>query len=155
LSKGEFSRNIVCTQTIVDTMLKESETCGYPARRSHRTYRPDFKAQLVAACQQPGVSIAALAGQHGMNANVLHRWLKEHAQSARHQLNPASPLPARIAASPPAGFVPLPLRLPAASHEPGIPALKVELRKGGLSMSITWPIGATHEFTQWAATLLR
>jgi transposase len=155
LSKGEFTRKIMCTQTIVDTMLKEPETFGQPAPRSHRTYTPEFKGQLVAACQQPGVSIAALAGQHGMNANVLHRWLKEHAQSARHQLNPAIALPARIATSPPAGFVPLPLRLPAASHEPGTPALKVELRKGALSMSITWPIGATHEFMQWAAALLR
>jgi transposase-like protein len=157
LSKGEFSRKIVCTQTIVDIMLKDPETSGYSARRSHRTYTPEFKGQLVAACQQPGVSIAALAGQHGMNANVLHRWLKEHAQSARHQINPASPLPVRIATSPPAGFVPLPLplRLPAASHEPGTPALTVKLRKGALSMSITWPIGATHEFTQWAAALLR
>ena len=147
----------MCTQTLVDTMLKDSDVSGYSTHRTHRTYAPQFKAQLVAACQQPGVSIAALAGQHGMNANVLHRWLKEHAQSGRHQLNPAIPLPARIATSPPAGFVPLPLplRLPAASHEPGIPALKVELRKGALSMSIIWPIGATHEFTQWAETLLR
>ena len=157
MSKGEFSRKIVCTQTIVDTMLKDSPPAIRSTHRTHRTYAPEFKAQLVAACQRPDISIAALAGQHGMNANVLHRWLKEHAQSARHQLNPASPLPVRIATSPPAGFVPLPLplRLPAASHEPGTPALKVELRKGALSMSITWPIGATHEFMQWAATLLR
>ena len=140
-------------------MLKESENAGYSTALTHRTYAPQFKAQLVAACQQPGVSVAALAGQHGMNANVLHRWRKEHAQSARHQINPASPLPARMATSPPAGFVPLPLplplRLPAASPAPGNPALKVELRKGALSMSITWPIGATHEFTQWATALLR
>ena len=137
-------------------MLKDSPPAIRSTHRTHRTYAPQFKAQLVAACQQPGVSIAALAGQHGMNANVLHRWLKEHAQSARRQLNPAS-LAARTAASPPAGFVPLPLplRLPAPSPEPGTPALKVELRKGALSMSITWPIGATHEFMQWAATLLR
>jgi transposase len=145
----------VCTQTIVDTMLKETQTSGYSARRSHRTYTPEFKGQLVAACQQPGVSIAALAGQHGMNANVLHRWLKEHAQSARHQLNPAVPLLARTATSPPAGFVPLPLRLPAANHAPGIATLAIGLRKGALSMSITWPISATREFTHWAATLLR
>ena len=101
-------------------MPKESEISGYSNRRSHRTYTPEFKAQLVAACQQPGVSIAALAGQHGMNANVLHRWLKEHAQSARHQLNPASPLPVRIATSPPAGFVPLPL--PLRRKRPAIPS---------------------------------
>lgn len=34
------------------------------------------EAELVAACMQPGASIAALALRHGMNANVLHRWCK-------------------------------------------------------------------------------
>ena len=72
------SRKIVCTQQIVHTMLKESETSRYSTRRTHRTYTPEFKAELVKACKQPGASIAALALQHGMNANVLHRWLKEH-----------------------------------------------------------------------------
>jgi transposase len=157
LSKGEFSRKIVCTQTFVDTMLKDSPPAIRSTHCTHRTYAPEFKAQLVVACQQPGVSIAALAGQHGMNANVLYRWRKEHAQSARHPLNAARSLPVRITTSPPAGFVPLPLplRLPTANHEPGTPALKVEMRKGALSMSITWRIGATHEFMQWAATVLR
>ena len=60
----------------VDTMLKDPQTQRYAQRRTHRTYTPQFKAELVAACQQPGASIAALALQHGMNTNVLHRWLK-------------------------------------------------------------------------------
>ena len=62
-------------------MLKDSETSRYASRRTHRTYTREFKAELVAACQVPGASIAAVAGAHGMNANVLHRWLKEHALS--------------------------------------------------------------------------
>ena len=57
----------------VDTMLKDSQLPRYAARRTHRTYSAQFKADLVAACQRPGASIAALALQHGMNANVLHR----------------------------------------------------------------------------------
>ena len=67
-------------------MLKDSEISSHSTRRTHRTYTPEFKAKLVAACLQPGVSIAALAGQHQMNANVLHRWLKEHEHSGRHAL---------------------------------------------------------------------
>lgn len=38
------------------------------------------RAELVAARQQPGASVAAVELQHGMNTNVLHRWLKEWAQ---------------------------------------------------------------------------
>ncbi|MDO8773303.1 MAG: hypothetical protein Q7K57_32275 [Burkholderiaceae bacterium] len=35
------------------TMLKESDIAGYSTRCTHRTYTPEFKAELVAACQQP------------------------------------------------------------------------------------------------------
>ncbi|HBO9983978.1 MULTISPECIES: transposase [Pseudomonadota] len=46
--------------------------------RTRRAYSAQFKAELIAACRQPGASIAATAREHGMNANVLHRWLREH-----------------------------------------------------------------------------
>lgn len=108
---------------------------------------------MVAACQQPGVSIAALAGSHAMNANVLHRWLKEHAHSGRHQFNVASPSGTQIATLPAPAFIPV--RLPAVRHEPSVPALKVELHKGALSMTITWPINATSDFAQWTALILK
>ena len=52
--------------------------------RTRRTYSAQFKAELIAACRQPGASIAATAREHGMNANVLHRWLKEH-RLGQHQ----------------------------------------------------------------------
>uniref|UniRef100_UPI0030F7D515 transposase n=1 Tax=uncultured Acidovorax sp. TaxID=158751 RepID=UPI0030F7D515 len=39
--------------------------------RTRRVYSAQFKAELIAACQQPGASIAATAREHGMNANVL------------------------------------------------------------------------------------
>ena len=44
-------------------MLKDSENSTHQTRRTHRTYTPAFKAQLVAACHTPGASIAALAHQ--------------------------------------------------------------------------------------------
>ena len=59
-------------------MLKNPHSPRYSVPRTRRTYTPQFKAELIAACQQPGASIAATAREHGMNANVLHRWLKEH-----------------------------------------------------------------------------
>ena len=57
--------------------IPDSRSC---ATRTRRVYSAQFKAELIAACQQPGASIAATAREHGMNANVLHRWLKEHRQ---------------------------------------------------------------------------
>ena len=64
----------------VDTSLKDSQTPRYAQRRTHWNYTPQFKAELVAMCQKPGAPIAAVALQHGMNANLLHRWRKEWAQ---------------------------------------------------------------------------
>jgi hypothetical protein len=58
-------------------MLKDSETPRYAVRRTKRTYSAETKAELLAACKAPGASIAAIASSHGMNANVLHRWLKD------------------------------------------------------------------------------
>jgi transposase len=137
-------------------MLKDSETARYTGRRTHRTYTPAFKAELVAACQQPGTSIAALASGHGMNANVLHRWLKEHGrtgchrtiesqQSIDHGPSPAAP-----------AFVSL--HLPNAVSEPVATQLQIQVRKGALSMTVTWPVHAAADFAhfaQWAATILK
>ena len=153
LSRSPPSRKIVCTQQIVHTMLKESETPRYPTRRTHRTYTPEFKAELVRACQQPGASIAALAGQQGMNANVLHRWLKEHQRGGCHQLansymptipQTPSPAPAFIA-----------LALPPVTPVHQEQEIKVELRKGALSMTVTWPLSAAADLASWTAALLK
>ena len=36
----------------------------------------DHYTQVVAACLQPGVSMAAVALANGLNANLLRRWVK-------------------------------------------------------------------------------
>ena len=59
-------------------MSKETPISDAPTRRTRRSYTAQFKAQLVAACLQPGASVAALALEHGINANLLHRWRREH-----------------------------------------------------------------------------
>ena len=61
-------------------MPQEIPNSRYSVPRTRRVYSTQFKAELIAACQQVGASIAATAREHGMNANVLHRWLKEHRQ---------------------------------------------------------------------------
>lgn len=132
-------------------MLKDSEISRYSTRRTHRTYKPEFKAQLVAACQQPGASIAALAVQHGMNANVLHRWLKEHQHNGRHQL---TSMPA-IATSPSQTPSFIPLALPAAPPVANAQEVKVELCKGSLSMVVTWPLNAAADFATWTVAILK
>jgi transposase-like protein len=142
----------VCTQKVVHTMLKDSDTTLFPTRRSHRTYTKQFKAELVAACQQPGCSIAALAGRHAMNVNVLHRWLKEYERSGLHQLEPNDPSSAvNLQLTSPA-FVPVKFAAPA--REATEQAIKLELRKGAVSMTITWPASAAGDLAHWTRTVL-
>ena len=44
-------------------------------RRRRRRHSAAFRAEAVAACQHPGVSIAAVALARGLNANLLRRWV--------------------------------------------------------------------------------
>jgi transposase len=46
-------------------------------RDGRREYRPDAKQAVLAQCDRPGVSIAAVALANGLNANVVRRWLVE------------------------------------------------------------------------------
>ena len=65
-------------------MSQETPNSHHSGLRKRRVYSAQFKAELIAACQQPGTSIAATAREHGINANVLHRWLREH-RLGQHQ----------------------------------------------------------------------
>ena len=47
----------------------------HPKPLVRRTHSPEFKARVLAACRQPGASIAAVALAHGINANVVHKGL--------------------------------------------------------------------------------
>ena len=38
-------------------------------------YSAQAKAELVRRCSQPGVSVAAMALAHGLNANLLRKWI--------------------------------------------------------------------------------
>jgi transposase len=58
---------------IVDTMANEVQA----VRRTRREYSAELKTQVVQACRQPGASVASVAMAHGINANIVHRWLRE------------------------------------------------------------------------------
>jgi len=146
--------------TFVDTMLQDSQLPRYAARRTHRTYTAQFKADLVAACQRPGASIAALALHHGMNANVLHRWLKEY-DHGRHRLGHADALTTPDQALKPA-FIPVAMATPesgALSHSSTNTAaagnIRIVCQRNGLSITVDWPASAARECAQMLREVLR
>ena len=48
---------------------------AHETNRTRRTYAQQFKREVVAQCQVPGASVSAIALSHGINANVIRKWL--------------------------------------------------------------------------------
>ncbi len=63
-------------------MNKTVDTVGGSLTIKHRApktfYEPSLKARVVAECSRAGASIAGIALNHGLNANMVHRWLDEY-----------------------------------------------------------------------------
>ena len=134
-------------------MLKDSDTPRYTARRSKRTYSADIKAELIAACLVPGASVAAIASAHGMNANVLHRWLKDQRSSARTDGTCVESVALKAVDQELPSFIELPLTMK--QPEPVQRVIQVEVRKGALMMTVTWPLSAASDFAQWSTAILK
>ena len=70
--------------------------------RSHRrngrsVYDREAKRELVRRCLQPGVSLAATALAHGLNANLLRRWVVQQTGRARRAAQQADLVPVTTA----------------------------------------------------------
>ena len=99
--------------------------------------------------------MAAIAKGHDISADVLRRWLKAHKQSdSGCQPGAASSPGAAVAASPTPAFIAL-MPPSVAMQDAAQCDIKVELRKGEVLMTVTWPISAAAELAQWAQAILR
>lgn len=51
-------------------------------RVRRRRYSDEFKASVIAQCMRPGVSIARIAPEYRLNANLLRRWVTSGERAA-------------------------------------------------------------------------
>jgi transposase-like protein len=51
---------------------------------SRRRHSAEFKAQVVAACAEPGATVAAVARAFGLNDNLVHDWRRGRFQDHRN-----------------------------------------------------------------------
>ncbi len=126
-----------------------------PGRRTHRRHGAEFKAQIVLACQQPGVSFAAVALANGLNANMLRRWVVEAERVGTMAVSSqgAVGVSATAAASGLPGFVAVQMPTsPAASAEPDI---HIELRRGPTTVVMRWPASQSGTCATWLREMLR
>ena len=114
-------------------------------RRRRREHSVEFKAQVVAACSVPGVSSAAVAMAHGVNANLARRWVLEAERRG------GGALVKTTSSAVPTAFVAV--QIPPAQNAPA--DIRVELRRGPIAISVSWPCAAASECAAWMRELLR
>ena len=119
-------------------------------RRRRRRRSAEFKAAVIQECQRPGVSIAAVALAHSLNANMLRKWVIDGEPKG---IKPAA-APARAPVDevrlPPPSFVPLALKAPAVDGD-----IRIELQRSGTTVKIVWPAAAGRECAAWLSDWLR
>lgn len=126
---------------------------GYGDRRRRRRHSAEFKARVIAACRQPGVSIASVALDNRLNANLLRRWVvaaerasQEAGAIAARSVAPARALPANAA------FIPVEVQ---SSPTVTLQEIVIELRRGPTVVKLNWPLSAAAACGAWLGELLR
>ena len=87
-------------------------------RNGRRRFDQGSRDRLVAACLKLGASVSKLAREHGVNANLVWKWIRKHTQA--HPLSPFSIsafIPVQVAA--PSGE--FDIQMPAADREERLP----------------------------------
>jgi transposase len=123
---------------IMHTMASEA-----PANRpTRRFYSPEFNIQITHECRQSGASVAGVALSHGINANIVHRWLREPTPSA---LVPQSQ-----------AFVPVTLNDSASGPAPHAePDIRVEVQRANATIVVKWPLQGSAACAAWLREWLR
>lgn len=103
-----------------------------PNRSNRRVHSAEFKAQVLDECKQPVASVAAVATAHGLNPNVVRKWIRR--VNLRRM---GAEMQATAPRMPPLQFVSLelakselrPVHIPASQ-----PDIRIELERGGLRL---------------------
>jgi transposase-like protein len=125
---------------------------AFPDRRRRRTHSTEFKAKVVAGCRKPGVSIAAVALDYRLNANLVRRWVvaDERTPSAKPiETAMASPAPITVENR---AFIPIQMERSAVTPPQEI---SIELRRGATIVKVGWPLLAAADCAAWLRELLR
>ncbi|MCF7643564.1 MULTISPECIES: IS66-like element accessory protein TnpA [Acinetobacter] len=80
-------------------MTTNHQTSIASLAKKRRTYSAEFKQQIVQACKAPDVSIASVALQHGLNTNLVSKWIRLIDGKPGNDRSPLPNKPAFIALS--------------------------------------------------------
>lgn len=117
-------------------------------RRRRRRHSAEFKAAVIEECMRPGVSIAAVALAHSLNANMLRKWVIDAEQAGARTPKVSAPGQQVHAAAP--TFIPLALTAPPVEGD-----IRIEMHRSGTTVNVTWPAAAAAECAAWLRDWLR
>lgn len=125
-----------------------------PTTRRRRKHSAEFKAQAIAACLQPGVSIAAVALANQLNANFLRSWVKAYRnqQSGSVPVKKCSDQGSGSGNCAPPKWVPVALQVADAQPSGDI---QIEIRRPQTVYQIAWPISQAAACAEWLREVLR
>lgn len=99
-------------------------------------YNKAAKRELVTRCLQPGVSLARLAMAHGVNANLLRKWVMKQAGTNPRRRKPAVAVPS-VSLMPVKMVKPEPVMTPSRSES------YLELTVAGVTIRVQGEINTT------------
>jgi transposase len=114
---------MVCIKPLMHIMDKP--VVRTPRRR--REHSAEFKRDLVARSLQPGVSVAAIAMEGGINANLLFGWRRKHLDAMAQADDAAPRQPAAVL---------LPVSIETAPAQGPSPSLAPPMRPAGGAIEI-------------------
>ena len=120
-------------------------------KRAKRRHSEEFKQAVVAACSEPGASIAGVALANGVNANLARKWM------AKQGVAPPSQRPGHAVARAISPCQPAPAFIPV-GIEPSRcvpPNIQIELRRGDTALTVSWPVEAAGICAAWLGECLR
>ena len=131
--------------------LAPSERVG---KRTYRRHTPEFKARVVAACREPGASVAEIALAHQLNANRVRRGLKDPPEGAPREGFGGQPRASvgRCGETRSATLVPVAI---VSEEGPVAAPIEVEICRSGMVVQRRWPVASAGFCVQWLRDLLR
>ena len=114
-----------------------------------RKHSAEFRAEVVQACRQAGASVAAIALRNGLNANVVYRRLSENRPAVDAGVGNHAAVTIRSSGE----F--MPVQLPQRAMATPSADIRVELRRGASTVTVSWPLQGSGECAAWLREWLR
>lgn len=126
-------------------------------KSKRRVHGAEFKAQVLAECQQPGASVAAIALAHGLNVNLLRKWLVGRGIQRTGLTAPRAVTCTAAGADETSArslqFIPVEIATAPGQAESPDAEIHVELTRGATQLSVRWPSAQAAACAAWLREL--